>query len=343
LPAAHQITAMKTLHSPAADQPFPFELVAARLAEVEIAIREQSGLFEPEVQGYIDYIVKTSGKRIRPALAILTGESLGNFHGGHLRLGVVLELIHMATLVHDDIIDGADTRRAQVTANSKWGNALGVLFGDALFAHAMTEATMFDDLHVCRRIGQAAREVCEGEVIQTQRRFDLGLSRQDYFRIIEMKTAALFAAATELAGYLGGAGGEACARLRGFGLKLGTAYQIYDDCIDLVGQESAIGKTLGTDLKKGKLTLPILNLLDSATEAQRSRLNRMLVQQEPIDLGVLAGIADYAGSLEAAVQTGRDLLTQAREDLGVLPENDHSRALGQITRYLEGLLDGCLP
>ena len=334
---------MKTADSPAPTQPFPFELVAERLVEVEAAIREQAALFEPEVQGYIDYIVKTSGKRIRPALSILTGEALGDVQSSHLRLGVVLELIHMATLVHDDIIDGADTRRAQPTSNSKWGNALSVLLGDALFAHAMTEATMFDDLHICRRIGQAAREVCEGEVIQTQRRFDLGLSRQDYFRIIEMKTAALFAAATELAGYLSGAGEESCARLRNFGLKLGTAYQIYDDCIDLVGQESAIGKTLGTDLKKGKLTLPILNLLDSATDAQRTRLNRMLVQQEPIDLSVLAGIADYAGSLEAAVQTGKDLLVQAREDLGVLPENAHSLALMQITAYLEGLLDGCLP
>lgn len=334
---------MKTLDSPAMAQPFPFELVATRLAEVEIAIGEQARLFEPEVQGYIDYIGKTSGKRIRPALAILTGEAMQNAHAGHLRLGVVLELIHMATLVHDDIIDGADTRRSQPTANSKWGNALSVLLGDALFAHAMTEATMFDDLHLCRRIGHAAREVCEGEVIQTQRRFDLGLTRQDYFRIIEMKTAALFASATELAGYLSGADGEACARLRNFGLSLGTAYQIYDDCIDLVGQESAIGKTLGTDLKKGKLTLPILNLLDSATEAQRTRLNRMLVQQQPIDLGVLAGIADYAGALEAAVQTGRQLLVQARADLDVLPDNSHSRALAQITHYLEGLLDGCLP
>ena len=334
---------MTAIESPAPAQPFPFELVAARLAEVEIAIREQAALFEPQVQGYIDYIVKTSGKRIRPALAILTGEAVGEAHHGHLRLGVVLELIHMATLVHDDIIDGADTRRAQPTSNSKWGNALSVLLGDALFAHAMTEATMFDDLHLCRRIGQAAREVCEGEVIQTQRRFDLGLSRQDYFRIIEMKTAALFAAATELAGHLGGATADACARLRAFGLKLGTAYQIYDDCIDLVGQESAIGKTLGTDLKKGKLTLPILNLLDSATEAQRTRLNRMLVQQEPIDLNVLAGIADYAGALEAAVRTGRDMLAEARDDLDVLPDNDHSRALAQITRYLDGLLVGCLP
>ena len=260
-----------------------------------------------------------------------------------MRLGVVLELIHMATLVHDDIIDGADTRRAQVTANSKWGNALSVLLGDALFAHAMTEATSFDDLFICRRIGQASREVCEGEIIQTQRRFDLGLSRQDYFRIIEMKTAALFGSATELASHLSGAPAAAIESMRGYGVKLGTAYQIYDDCIDLVGQESAIGKTLGTDLKKGKLTLPILNLLDSATEAQRTRLNRMLVMQEPLDVNVLAGIADYAGAIESAVATASSLLAAARDDLRVLPRNAHSDALGQITRYLDGLLQGCLP
>lgn len=325
------------------DSPFPFELIGIRLAEVEEAIREQAALFEPEVQGYINYICQTSGKRIRPALAILTGEAMENASSGHVRLGVVLELIHMATLVHDDVIDGADTRRAQPTSNSKWGNALSVLLGDALFAHAMTEATQFDDLHVCRRIGQAARAVCEGEVIQTQRRFDLGLSRKDYFRIIEMKTGALFGAATELACHLSGASKADATTMGGFGLKLGSAYQIYDDCIDLVGQESTIGKTLGTDLKKGKLTLPILNLLDSATDFQRTRLNRMLVQQEPIDLNVLAGIADYAGALEAAVATARALLDEARRDLKVLPANPFNDALNQITRYLDGLLTGCLP
>ena len=325
------------------DRPFPFELVAEPLRQVESEIRRQGDFFEPEVRGYIRYVCDASGKRIRPALAILTGHATGHPSPEHVRLGVVLEMIHMATLVHDDVIDGADRRRGMPTANSKWGNALSVLVGDAMFAHALMEATRFNDIHMNRAIAEASREVCMGEVIQTQRRFDLNLSRQDYFRIIEMKTAALFASATELACYLSGCTPETVASLRDYGLKLGTAYQIYDDCIDLVGAEDKIGKTLGTDLKKGKLTLPILNLLESASPTQRHKLNRLLVQHEPVDVGVLAGIADYAGALEAAVETARSLTAAARAHLLVLPGNPHADALGSIADYLDGLLAGCLP
>ena len=334
---------MKTARAKAAGlRPFPFELVAGPLREVEKEIRRQADFFEPEVRGYIRYVCDSNGKRIRPALALLTGQATGHPSPGHVRLGVVLEMIHMATLVHDDVIDGADLRRNQPTASSKWGNFLSVLVGDALFAHALMEATRFNDVYLNHAIARASRDVCSGEVIQTQRRFDLNLTRDDYFRIIEMKTAALFAAATELACYLSGCSAETTASLRDFGLKLGTAYQIYDDCIDLVGSEAQIGKTLGTDLKKGKLTLPVLNLLASATPAQRSKLNRLLVQNEPVDVGVLAGIADYAGALESAVQTARDLTAAARNHLVVLPGNAHADALGRIADYLDSLLAACV-
>lgn len=326
-------------------QPSPGFLtpIAGDLRHVENEIRDQAKLFEPEVQGYIRYICDASGKRIRPALALLIGHATGTPSPGHRRLGMIVELIHMATLVHDDIIDGADLRRKVPTANAKWGNSLSVLLGDALFAHAMTEATRFDDLHICRRIGQASREVCTGEVIQSQRRYDLSLGRDDYFRIIEMKTAALFAVASELAAHLADCRPQTVEQMRLFGLRMGTAYQIYDDCVDLVGQESTIGKTLGTDLKKGKLTLPVLNLLESATPAQRSKLNRLLVAEESLDVGVLAGIADYEGALARAVTTGRGLVAEARANLVALPGNRYSRALDQIADYLDGLLAGCQP
>jgi len=318
-------------------------LVATDLRAVEREIRAQAKVFEPEVQSYVRYICDASGKRIRPALALLTGHATGNALPEHRRLGVTLELIHMATLVHDDIIDGADLRRSLPTVNAKWGNALSVLLGDALFAHAMTEATLFDDLHICRRIGEASRDVCTGEIIQTQRRFDLNLNRADYFRIIEMKTAALFAAATELAAYISGCNEQTTASMHAFGMKMGTAYQIYDDCVDLVGKESSVGKTLGTDLQKGKLTLPVINLLDSATPSQRSKLNRLLVQEEPLDTNVLAGIADYQGALGRAVDTGRELVAEARKDMLVLPGNRYTNALGSIADYLDSLLISCHP
>ena len=320
---------------------FPFELVRAELERVEIAIREQVRGFDPAIEPYVAYICNTSGKRIRPALSILVGGAAGGVNDDHLKLGVILELIHMATLVHDDIIDGANTRRMVPTANAKWGNSLSVLLGDALFSHALTLATDFDSIDICRKVGNSAREVCQGEIIQTQRRFDLTFTKAEYFRVIGMKTGALFASACGLSAKLSGLDEETEARLHSYGMKLGTAYQIYDDCIDLVGSEEVIGKTLRTDLLKGKFTLPILNLLETASEPQRIKLNKRILDQEPLDLPVLLGIAEYEGAIESAVDTALAMLAESREDLAPLGDSIHADALVQITHFLADLLQKC--
>jgi len=319
----------------------PFHLIRDDLEQVEAELRDQIRAFDPQVEPYISYVCNTAGKRIRPALAILATKAVGGATEDAVKLGVIIELIHMATLVHDDIIDGASTRRMVPTANAKWGNSLAVLLGDALFSHALTLATEFDDTEIARSVGRASRQVCEGEIIQTQRRFDLTLTKDDYFQIIEMKTGALFAAATGISALVAGASAEARERLEGFGLKLGTAYQIYDDCLDLVGTEQVVGKTLRTDLAKGKLTLPILNLLENADEAQRTRLNRRIIDQKPLDLPVLVGIAEYEGAIEAAIDTALEMLVSCREDLDTVADSEFSSSLADITRYLGFLLEGC--
>ena len=287
------------------------------------------------------YVCNTSGKRIRPALAVLSGGATGGVTDEHRNLSVILELIHIASLVHDDIMDGADIRRQVPTAVAKWGSSLSVLLGDSLFAYALELATEFDDTHVCRTIAKASRDVCSGEILQTQRRFDLNLSVADYLKMIEMKTAALFAAASELGARLNNQPESIQHSLRDYGLKLGTAYQIYDDCLDLVGDEKTVGKTLRTDLARGKLTLPILYLLESATEAQKQKLSRMLLKGEPMDTSILAGIADYDGAVERAVKFAQDMLVSARADLIALPATPHKQALEDIVGYLHGLLDQC--
>ena len=182
----------------------PFELIRKELDAVEQSLRDQVRKFDPGVEPYVSYICDTAGKRIRPTLSILVGGATGRVTDDHLKLGMILELIHMATLVHDDIIDGANTRRNVPTANCKWGDGIAVLLGDALFSHALMLSTEFDDLVLSRSIASASRDVCQGEILQTQRRFDLTLTKNDYFNIIEMKTGALFAAATELSAYLSG-------------------------------------------------------------------------------------------------------------------------------------------
>ena len=317
---------------------FPFDLVRPHIEKVEARISEQVNDFDPGVEPYMEYICDTSGKRIRPALAILTGGATGELAEGHLNLGVILELIHMATLVHDDIIDGASTRRKVPTANAKWGNGMAVLLGDALFSHALKLSTDFNDLSLSRAISLAAREVCQGEILQTQRRFDLTVTKKDYFKMIEMKTGALFAAASGLSAQISGREESICKQMYDYGMKLGTAYQIYDDVVDMIGKEEVTGKTLGTDLEKGKLTLPILNLLEVASETQREKLTKKIIDQEPLDLPVLLGIAEYEGAVDDALRTATQLVAEARDTLTLLDDSESRTALKDITYFVDDLL-----
>lgn len=315
------------------------DLIAPQLAEVESRIREQSREFDPAIEGYVAYACQSNGKRLRPALALLAGGATGGIAPAHVELAVVLELIHAATLVHDDIIDNAEMRRGLPTTNTKWGNAISVLLGDCLFAHALKISTSFEKPDVSRRIAAAASEVCSGEIIQTQRRFDLKLSVADYFRIIEMKTAALFAAATELGAMLNDAPESTVCALRDFGLKFGTAYQIYDDCLDMAGDETQAGKTLGTDLQKGKLTLPVLNLLQSASPADLAVYSQIILRAEEPESVAITAAARRSGSLRKAIHTGVDMVDEAMQLLETLPPGPYADALhaiaGRISQMIE--------
>jgi octaprenyl-diphosphate synthase len=322
---------------------FPFELIRPDLERVEEAIREQGQSFDPAVQAYVSYVAGTSGKRIRPALSILAAGATGGVSDDQRKLGLVLELIHMATLVHDDIMDGAEIRRRQPTVNARWGNSLAVLLGDCLFAHALVLASEFEDNLVTRKIAHAANEVCMGEIIQTQRRQDLTLDRDTYYRIIRMKTAALFAVATELSAYLNGQSAEMCERMHSYGDQLGTAYQIYDDILDLVGSEASIGKTLGTDLSRGKLTLPMMNWLDRSTPAEKITLERWISGAEKVDAVSLSSFSGFQPAIEATVATAREILAEARANLLPLAGSEYTTALEQLTFYLDHRLQACLP
>jgi Geranylgeranyl pyrophosphate synthase len=309
------------------------DLINPHLYSVEERIRAQARSFDPAVEGYVSYVCDKGGKRLRPALALLAAGATGKITSSHVDLAVIVELIHVATLVHDDIMDGAELRRDQPTANAKWGNSISVLLGDCLFAHALRLATGFSNSDVCRRIADAAAEVCSGEIIQTQRRYDLKLSTADYYRIIEMKTAALFSVACELSAFLSEAGPAVISGLKVFGLKIGTAYQIYDDCLDLAGTEEETGKTLGTDIQKGKFTLPVLLLLQSDS-ADAAALRKMLLEEENIDGREFSALLARSGSIAAAAQVARRMLTEARGSLEVIPVNRYVSGLQSISDHL---------
>ncbi len=315
------------------------EHVNSPLYSVEQRIHAQAREFDPAIEGYIAYATSSQGKRLRPALALISAKATGALNQQHIELAMIIELIHLATLIHDDIMDGAELRRARPTANAKWGNAISVLLGDCMFAHALMLATNFNDRELTRRIAAAANEVCTGEIIQTQRRFDLQLGLADYFRIIEMKTAALFAAALELPAMLNEQEPHRILALRTFGLRLGSAYQIYDDCLDIVGSEATAGKSLGTDLEKGKFTLPLLLLLQQQTEeSERAALHEMILDGGPSSASEIASRITSSGALTASIKTGRRFIREGVEELEKLPSNNAIEDLRSIAECVTLLL-----
>jgi octaprenyl-diphosphate synthase len=316
-----------------------FEPVQAQLDEVDRRITAQTAAFDPAIEGYVAYAIGGGGKRLRPLIALLSGGATGSLVSGHLDLAVIVELIHLATLVHDDIMDEAERRRSQPTVNARWGNSLSVLLGDVLFAHALNLATDFEDTNISRTIARTATEVCSGEMIQTQRRFDLQLSREDYFRIIGMKTGSLFACAAELGAVISGAPEENVARLKGFGAKIGTAYQIYDDCLDIAGTEAETGKTLGTDLRKGKLTLPVLTLLESASAFDRERCCTLVLEGKLEEVTALLQNSPTDGALDKSIDTAQEMIREAQTELAPLGTNRHLDSLFGLGEALHELLE----
>jgi len=314
-------------------------VVKPELLQVDARIVKQAAAFDPAIEGYVSYAIGGHGKRLRPMVALLAGGATGGITSEHIDLAIIVELIHVATLVHDDIMDEADRRRSQPTVNARWGNSLSVLLGDCLFAHALTLAANFDEPEVSRAIARTASEVCSGEMIQTQRRFDLQLRVDDYLRIVEMKTGSLFAVAGELAAKMSNADQATVAMLQRYGMKIGTAYQIYDDCLDLAGTEARTGKTLGTDLRKGKFTLPVLYFLKSASEFEQARCSEWILEGRTTEVAELLRNGASNGSLNASITTGTELIREAQSAIAALPANVYSKALGDLGEALVQMLD----
>ena len=302
-------------------------LVRPHLDVVEARIAQQAAAFDPAIEGYVVYAVGSRGKRLRPLLALLAGGATGTINAGHVDLAVIVELIHIATLVHDDIMDEAERRRAQPTVNARWGNSLSVLLGDCLFAHALTLSTKFENAEIGRTIARTATTVCSGEMIQTQRRFDLKLDVEEYLRIVEMKTGSLFSAAAELAALISEADASVIEAFKNYGTQIGTAYQIYDDCLDLAGSETETGKTLGTDLRKGKFTLPVLIFLRSASDFERERCCQLVLEERVDEMSELLRTGASNGALNESIAAGTKLVRKAQGALDGFTSNPYVDAL----------------
>jgi len=332
-------TGVTATASPASSLAQVTRLVQPHLEEVETRISQQAAAFDPALEGYVVYAIGSRGKRLRPLLSLLAGGATGKINSNHVDLAVIVELIHIATLVHDDVMDEAERRRAQPTANARWGNSLSVLLGDCLFAHALTLSTNFENSGIGRAIARTAATVCSGEMIQTQRRFDLNLTVQDYLRIVEMKTGSLFSTAAELAAVLSEAEPNVIETFKNFGIQVGTAYQIYDDCVDLAGSESVTGKTLGTDLRKGKFTLPVLIFLGSASEFERERCCQLVLEEQIEEMIELLKNGANDGALNESIAAGSDLIREAQCTLDAIASNPYADALFSLGDALCEMFD----
>jgi octaprenyl-diphosphate synthase len=314
------------------------EPVEPFLGEVSRSLAGQVNTFDPALAQYAGYALTGTGKHLRPALVALSANALGKPNGDHVTVAVIIEMVHLATLVHDDVMDEAEIRRGRLTLASNWGNDIAVLFGDCLFAQALRLAASFPTPDICRAVASATNTVCSGEILQTRNCSNFQLSRAEYFRVMEMKTAELFALSCDLAAVLSGATAEQRENMRRFGLAFGTAYQIYDDCLDLFGTEAAAGKSLGTDLVKGKMTLPLLILRERASDADREELQRMFSQWQPAYLPKVAAMLSRYGTLQPSRDTIQQYLGSARRSVASLPESAGSQALARLPGYLEHLV-----
>jgi octaprenyl-diphosphate synthase len=308
--------------------------IAAELADAERIFQDELKSRFPFVQQLVDHCADFQGKRLRPALVLFSGLASGSVSRAHSVLAAVVEMIHTATLVHDDILDEAMIRRHAATVNAEWGNETAVLLGDYLFTHAFHLAASLDSTRACRWIGHATNKVCEGEMQQVHHRGNLELDEADYFAIIEGKTAELTAVACRLGASYAGAAEATVSALERYGRNLGIAFQIADDVLDIWGEERITGKSLGTDLEKQKLTLPVIYLL-RLVEPRDAATIRGLLSDANADLRrQLRPYLENTGALDRAWQLAKQHVEQALDALDCLSDSDAKNVLHTLAQYV---------
>ena len=307
--------------------------ILAPLASVEQRLDTELRSQHDSLMPVLRHGTQLGGKRLRPAMLLLAGQAVGDLSDDHTVLGAVIEMVHTATLVHDDVLDEAETRRHVATINARWNDHTSILLGDYLFAQSFRLAATLTSTEACRMIGEAARLVCEGELRQVLGRDVIGIDEQTYFDIIRGKTAELCRVACELGAKFSGADGETVASLGEFGDSLGIAFQIADDFLDLWGDDRTVGKTLGTDIGQGKLTLPLIRLLQTASREDSGAIIEIL--EGPVERR-LVGIQPYLRNSDARSYTRRvaeDFKQRALESLDCLDESDAKQSLRQLASF----------
>lgn len=317
-----------------------FKLLESHFKALDSFLVDQVDSFEAEIREYVAYCIDTGGKRIRPSLIFFSGwRGEGIVDPKLVKLAAVIETIHLATLVHDDIMDEADLRRNRPTVAKKEGNATAVLLGDALFSHAVYLATQFPTSEVSERVAIAMRNVCTGEILQTMQRGDPDIDLATYQRVIDLKTAELFSVACYLGARLSDRESAYVEASGNFGRHLGIAYQIYDDLTDVIGSEDKLGKTLGTDLATGKATLPIILLRDRLPDAEAQELKATLSGKRQTSLSHWQSKLDEFLVVDAVREAIYDEIHLAREGIASFAGNPEADLLYTISDLLWNQVD----
>ena len=308
-------------------------LAQADMAAVDALIRARLASDVVLINQIADHIISAGGKRLRPMLVVLAGQACGPTTPDHHQLAAIIEFIHTSTLLHDDVVDESDLRRGRSTANALWGNAPSVLVGDFLYSRSFQLMVELDRMDVMRLLADTTNRIAEGEVLQLLHVHNPDTDEAAYLRVIERKTAVLFAAGTRLGAMASGVDEGIQRRLYDYGMALGYAFQIADDVLDYTADAEALGKNLGDDLAEGKATLPLIHAIRHSDTGTADRL-RAIVQEG--DAGampeVLAAIR-ATGGLDYSRERARHYAAMAEQALDGLPESDALAALRGLARY----------
>ncbi len=308
--------------------------IAPQLEAVDRLFTEELASDLPSVNTLIKHVSRFRGKMLRPMLVLLSGQASGTLTDAHVTIATVVEMVHMATLVHDDVLDEAELRRKGATINHLRGNEAAVLLGDYLISHSYHLCSGLGSQLASRTIARTTNQVCEGELLQIHNRNNIDLDEQTYLQIITRKTASLCATCCQLGATFAGADAEVVDRLETYGRSLGSAFQIQDDILDIVGEVETVGKTLGIDVEKGKMTLPMIHFARTAP-AEHRQLLRSLMQSNDADKSErIRNLFLPSGSMEYASAKAREYAARAGEAARALPDSDARRVLELMAEFV---------
>lgn len=279
------------------------------------------------------HLIDAGGKRLRPLMVLLTCKALGYSEQQHLSLAAIIEFIHTATLLHDDVVDTSNLRRGRPTANAEWGNAPSVLVGDFLYSRAFQIMVSIGNMDIMAILSNTTNVIAEGEVQQLINAKNPDLSEAAYLDVINKKTAVLFAAACETGAVLSGASAQQRTALKEYGLQIGIAFQLVDDALDYQGDAQTLGKNIGADLSEGKPTLPLIYAMDKGSEEQRTLIRHAIEQCDVSKLSAIIGIVQTTGALDYTFDCAKKAVQAALLQLQLLPESEYRTAMHQVAEF----------